>query len=281
MSGKSAAEVVTLESTAGEGENVAKALEHVASIVSTVKAALSPAAASGEIVEEDLEKARKGTFGALMKAMFPKKSEYDTMMSKMTKDFGLDANAKFQNQQPPVAKAKKPAEGSAAEEADESPDEAAAEGDEPKKPAKAKKSEPALEDPIDMLMSAISKANDVHTTEKAKHLTKARVEKLKQAAEILKVMIQDIEQGAMPKSTVAAGAGLGSSGIKDLESPMEQPVIKSKDELAEIISKAVIAATEPLRAELEAVKKAKPSSNGLEPTTETKQVAKSMWGGVL
>jgi hypothetical protein len=272
-------ESVAVESENDGGANVAKALGHVADIVKTLK---------GETVEEsDTEKAKKATLGNMVKAMgFTKKADYDAQMAKLEKDFGLDANAKFQNQQPPVAKAKKPLPPAAADD-DADDDETDDEDDDttPAKPkAKAKKSEPALTDPVDMLMTAISKELGVFQVEKAKHLTKARIEKLKQVQEVLKLLITEVEEATQPTNPMPAGttSTFNSSGIKDLEAPMEQPVIKSAEDLAVLIAKAVETANAPLRQELEAIKKAKPASQSLESETETKTAkSKSMWGGVL
>lgn len=291
MSGKNAAgETVTDESTSGESENVAKALEHVASIVSTVKAAMSPGAAVLQLPadDEDVAKGKSPTVGAMLKGIGLKKEDYDTAMSKLNKQFGLVADSKFQNQQPPVAKAKKPAEGSAEEEADESDDEAAAEGDKPK-PKKAKKSEPVSDDPVDMLMSAISKSYEEFSTEKAKHITKSRLANLKKAQEILKAMIDEIEEGTQPPVKMPASSGFGPSGVQSLLGDKTTSVSKATpgwDEAAvtKAITDGIAAAVAPLAAELESIKKARPASNSLEGEggTETKVAkGKSLFSGIL
>lgn len=286
MAGKG--EIATVEHEAGEGESVAKALEHVENIVKTVMRG-GDAPESEEGTAAAIEKARKTfTPAAMLKSIGLKKEDYDTAMSKLQKDFGLDANEKFQNMQPPLSKtakaAKKPAPAvdDAEDEADGGDDEEA-EGEKPNPKAKAKKSEPALADPVDMLMSAIQKMHGDIVVEKAKHLTKARVEKLKTMMETLKVMIAEVEEGTQPKGTVEAGNGstLNTSGIKDLESPMEQPVFKAAD-IEATVAKAVKAAVTPLLEEIEAIKKAKPVSNSLEGgETETKKAKPSLWGGLL
>lgn len=293
MAGKTGgAEAV--EISAGEGEHVAKALEHVANIVSTVKSSMG--ITDGVVEKADIdsgdaetEKAKKGaTLGAMVKAMgFTKKEDYDAQMAKLTKQFGLDANAKFQNMQPPVAKAKKPppAASNDTDDDDDADDEDEDDDNEPPAPkAKAKKSEPAAS-PIDTLMSAISKATTEFRVEKAKTMTKARVASLKAMQETLKLLIAEVEEATQPAVTMPAGDGttFNSSGIKDLESPMEQPVIKSMEDLAAVVAKAVTAATAPLKAEIEAIKKAKPASSSLEGEGGTVVNTKksSLWGGLL
>jgi hypothetical protein len=293
MSGKNAAgETVTEETNSGEGEHVAKALEHVASIVSTIKTAMSPGAAVLQLAtdEDDVTKGKTPTVGAMMKAIGLKKEDYDAAMSKLQKQFGLDANAKFQNQQPPVAKAKKPPmEGSAEEEADESDEEAAAEGDKPK-PKKAKKSEAVSDDPVDMLMAAISKSYEDFSVEKAKHITKSRLANLKKAQEILKAMIDEIEEGTQPPVKMPASSGFGPSGVQSLLGDKTQSVSKAAEpvwdeaKVTKAIQDGIAAAVAPLAAELEAVKKARPASNSLEGEggTESKvSKSKSLWGGVI
>jgi hypothetical protein len=255
------AERVTVEKTAGEND-VTAALQHVGAIVADIAkmagiampAAAAPAAGADEA--EAIEKAKKGqkytTMADMMKAA-GLEGEALTAALEKAKKAGFDPNQKFPTAQPPVTKA----------------DEGAA--------------TPALtsENVMDVVASAVSKA---------KQFTPDRIEKLKAAQEILKLLIDSVEQGTNPGVSTPSGTSFGASGVKDLTKPSETPTIKSAD--PEVVAaltnittvlKALTDKVATIEAETASIKKARPSSESLEGEggTETKTQKSSMWGGVL
>lgn len=280
MSGKTG-ETLAVEHDVADGENVAKALEHVSDIVKSVLAGTGGAASSEdeEDTAEAIAKARKSfTPGAMLKALGMKKgADYDAAMSKLQKAFGLSADEKFQNAQPPIAKAKKPA----AADPDEDEDDDTDEEEPPAKPfgKKAKKGvDPSAPSAVDELMSAISKA---------KHFTPERVDTLKKLMETLKAMLADVEQipqGTMPVGNTPTGTAATLSGINADMASLAVGTTKSISETPEFataVAKAVKEALAPLNESIEAIKKARPAPASGGDNTESTTVKKNLWSGVL
>lgn len=266
-----AAERVAVE-VPGEGNpEVTKALEHVSVIVKSLADAFAPKAeaddeeptAKGKKAkkappfmsdddEDDAAKAKKGyTLRAAMKALLPDlaEAEFENAM-KAFKKAGLDPDAKFQNQQPPVAKAA---------DADAGP-------------------EPLT---MDGLALAINKA---------KAFTPDRVSKMKAAFDILKLLLDDVGLGNVPGTSTPPLKTSPGSSIQDAlskETPTVKSADGGNGEgLEALISKALKPLFDRLDAtdkEVNAIKSAKRAPEGEHEggtTTNTKKSG-SLWSGVL
>lgn len=255
------AERVTVEKTAGDND-VTAALAHVGAIVADIaKMAGLPvpgaATAAAATSEDEVEKAKKGekytTMADMMKAAGLEGPALEAALEK-AKKAGFDPNQKFPTAQPPVKKADEGAAGAPSMTA---------------------------ENVMDVVATSISKA---------KQFTPDRIEKLKAAQEILKLLIDSVEQGTNPGVSTPGGTSFGGSGVKGLTEPNDKPVIKSTDpEVLKALSdittvlKGLTDKVAGLEAETASIKKARPASESLEEAggTDTKTQKSSMWSGVL
>jgi hypothetical protein len=126
---------------------------------------------------------------------------------------------------------------------------------------------------------------------KAKAFTPARIAKLAEAMEILKLVIESVQPNMSPKTRPSGSTQFGASGISDLSAGAKKPVVKSEEDAITEGFKEVAKAIESiggsvgkLNERIESIEKARAPSNSVEEDggTDTK-TAKSdgLWSGVL
>lgn len=257
----------------GEEERVNKALTAVngivANIVSLAKGGASADGNSGEPQGEpeptETEKAKKGkkNFGQMMKETLSKAGLQGDALEKAVDDaakaMGFNRDQEFPTASPPVTKAAEP------EPAPES----------------------STDDQSEASMMALA-----DSIQKAARLTPARVAKLSEALELLKLVIEGVQPNTSPPTRTPGNASFGASGVQSLMQPNTPPrVTKSadggEDEVLTQIAKGLTGLTEAfkdLNTRVEKVEKARPAPNSEDnggtngKPTETK---KSLWAGVL
>lgn len=124
---------------------------------------------------------------------------------------------------------------------------------------------------------------------KAKQFTPGRIAKLKEALDILKLVIESVQPNMSPATRTPGNNSFGASGVRDLTSPSKQPVVKSEDAVAEALKgvadvlKSLGGNVEKLNERVEAIEKVKTPSNSIEDDggTEDNKVEKGFWSGVL
>lgn len=172
------------------------------------------------------------------------------------------------------------------------------EGDSKAPPFKAKKAEekpvekseekPAEKKTEEVVKSAEDALNELgDSIKKAARLTPARIEKIREAMETLKLVIEGVEQGTAPSTKTPEGS-FGATGVKP---PTEKPVIKSAEggDALERITKALEGLGEEVKKaigglndRIDSIEKAKPAPAGEgESGTQTKTTQKSLWGGII
>lgn len=286
------AERVAVEQPAGDGANVAKALEHVNQIIDKIATVAKAAPASAPAVPEsdsddapettpdpedaDVEKAM--TAAGMLKAAGLSGEAYKAALEKLKKA-GVDPAMKMPMGKPPFAAKTKKAEESEG-------------GDEPLT--------------AEALQTAISKA---------KVFTPARIAKLNEAIETLKLLVESVAPGSAPKTKAPTSPSFGASGVTALtkaakalageddsdEEPTEKSAATSEvAALGGLVDKGFSAMADVLKSlgesmkelkqgldktngEVDSIKKARPASNAL-PSDETEtntQKSGSLWSGVL
>lgn len=147
------------------------------------------------------------------------------------------------------------------------------------KPAEAAKEEvvKSAEDALLELGTAI---------QKAARLTPARIEKIKEAMETLKLVIEGVEPGTAPSTKTPDGSfgasqvkPVGTEGkpvVKSAEGDSMDRIVKALEGLGEEVKKAIGGLTE----RVDNIEKAKPAPAG-EGDSATQKTQKSIWGGVL
>jgi hypothetical protein len=258
MAGKASddAERVAVEQPAAD-EAVSKALEHVSNIVENVAKAFGLPAAKPEGAPA-VTPVAVATEEGVEKAMTMKDlmkamgMKDDEETEKKLKAAGFDPSQKFPTAKPPVAKTTKALE---------------------------------AEEPFTM-------AGFTDLITKAKKFTPGRVEKLRQAAEVLKGLLEEIDeipQGTMPGVSPGGSTQFGASGVKDLtsgatvmKSSTDPAILAALTDLATIV-KSIKDDHIALKGEVEAVSKARPASESLEGAggTESKVAKSALWSGVL
>ena len=268
---QSAAERVSMEQPAGDGAAVAKAMEHVNSIVSSIAkmagekqepeatgaesketstAKSSEEGAGEELVEPtqeemaaDVEKAKKGGFPKMLfKQMLMKAGVKDAgalkgILEGLEKQFG-------------------------------------ASGINPK--GDMKKTTKAAETAV-----------TVEMLQKAAAFTPERVEALQEAFDTLKLVIEAIAPNASPATKVPESTnGLGGSGVTELSAGSPKPVMKSAEEESEVLKalNGLSSVVKNLAERVEGIEKAKPASNSIEEEGGSETTTKksgSLWGGLL
>ena len=255
------AERVAVEQPAAGDESVSKAMEHVNAIVSNIESivknatgvsaqAAAPAATVATETQATDEDVEKGftSLKTLLTKAGMKGDEADAAMEKL-KAAGFDPSTKF-----PMAQ-------------------------KPAKTAKALDNAAVESLTLDTLSDAITKA---------KQFTPERIQKLKDALEILKMVIDGVAVGQSPNSTVPQLTTFPSTSQIETASPA--PVIKAaggENALVEAIKSAlapVVTTVQALAGKVEAIEKARPATNSVEGdgSTDAKTTKNgSMWTGVL
>lgn len=247
---------------------VAKALGHVNAIVERI-AGLVPAkttkaagpedeeAPAGDEPGDDSEEVavEKATMKSVLQACGMSQEQMKKAMG-MMKAAGFDPNQKFPTAQKPVAKAAEPAQPAA-----------------PAAPAQT-------ETPFTMEGFA-------DAVKKAASFTPARIAQLKQAHDVLKLVLEAVAPDASPQNNLPQVAVHPNvSGISSLSSPEKTPVVKSAEgapELVEVL-KNLGEGIGKLTERVEAIEKVRPASNSVADAggTESKtQKSAGLWLGVL
>ncbi len=161
--------------------------------------------------------------------------------------------------------------------------------EEEKKPVEKSEEKPVEKKTEEVVKSAEDALNELgDSIKKAARLTPARIEKIREAMETLKLVIEGVEQGTSP-STKTPDGSFGASQVKPTGTE-PKPVVKSEggdafdrivkalEGLGDEVKKAIGGLTE----RVDNIEKAKPAPAGEgEQGTQTKTVSKSMWGGVI
>lgn len=288
------AQRVTLDVPAADGEAVAKAMEHVSSIVDSIadlakSAATAPVAAddddgdepddsadAGDETEEAGTEKGKMPPGAgggagkfprgLFKQMLQKAGIQDAGALKLLLD-GL--SKQFESRppaggQPPLKGGMKPGMKTGMKPG--------------MKTAKAADEPEATPVTLEML-------------QKAAVFTPERVAALQSAFETLKMVIEAISPGQSPATRTPSTTQFGASGVRELANPIMIPTVKNEggDEPEGIIQlaqtlKSIGDTLQILDGRVQAIEKARPPSNSVEGdggTDSTQQTQKSLWAGVL
>lgn len=239
------------------GESVAKAMEHVNGIVGNIMklVAKSDSGTSTTTEEETTSEvdAEKATIKSVLAAMGLKGKAMDEAMAKLKKA-GFEPGMKFPSAKAPVTKA--------ADEGGEG------EGDE---------DEAISVDDMPLTIGAI---------QKAAAFTPTRITQLKAAVDTLKLVLESIGVGQAPATRVpGVETHPNASAISDLAKPKKQPVMKSGNEMLDVL-KALGGAVEKLGERIDSIEKARQGSNSVEEDaggndTDSVQTTKSIWSGVL
>lgn len=250
--------------------SVTKALAHVESIVKNITEAVAPEpapeaapAATTESAEvekaEEVETEKGMTIEAAMKASGLTGEPLEKAIVNMEKATGLQRTQPF-NSKPPLAKTKKAAE---------------------------PESQPAVvaEEDAPLTIGGLAEA-----IEKAKAFTPGRIEQLKKAEEILKLILQGVAPGTSPAtSTPGVAMHPNPNTSATLTKPSPQASVRksaedgavNENEFAEVL-KGLGELIKGFDDRLEKVEKARPASNSLPQETESQTpVQKSIWAGVL
>jgi len=280
----SEAQRVTLDVPAADGEAVAKAMEHVSSIVDSIadlakSAAIAPAADdeddsddddADETTDAEKAKAMKPAAGAgggpgkfprnlfkqmLLKAGITDSETLKLLLGGLQKQFESRPPA---GGQPPMKSGMKPGMKTSK-----------ASGGEPEAPA---------DTPVTLEM-----------LQKAAVFTPERVAALQSAFETLKMVIEAIQPGQVPATRTPSTTQFGASGVRELANPIMTPTVKSEGEgepatqLA-VTLKSIGETLKTLDGRVQAIEKARPASNSVEGdggTDNNHKTEKSLWAGVL
>lgn len=244
-------EAVRVASPAGDGEHVAKAVEHVNSIIDKItkmvptQKAEEPEETKTAKAEEE-EATETPTLKSVLSMLGLKGEAMEAAVSKL-KGAGLDADMAFPSAQEPVAKA---------EEAEETEE---------------------VNEDTPLTIGAL---------QKAAAFTPGRTKKLEEAYEALKLVLEAIGVGQSPSTKAPTVESHGNpSGVNALAAPKRRPVMKSEEEpdFVEAI-KSLATAVGSLTERVESVEKAREASNSVEDEgTTDSNVKKSsgMWSGIL
>jgi len=242
----------------GDGEAVAKAMEHVNGIVANIMTMVAQKNA-GNADDGDTDSTEDGddvdtekaTLKGVLAAMGMSGDDMKKAMDKLKKA-GFDPNMKFPSAKAPVAKA------------------ADGEGDE----------EEALVDEDDQPLTFA-------TLQKAARFTPSRVAKIQEAVDALKLILEAIGQGQSPMTrTPGVESHPNPNTTRGLAGAEKKPVMKSADgELAPVL-KALGDAVGKLDERLASIEKARQGSNSVEddadaPDSDSVKTEKSIWSGVL
>lgn len=248
--GEEVAAVAVSQETQGSPADVAKALEGVNAILNTVIKAVNgaePADASAG-AEEDTEKAAKEP-DAMMKAFM------DAGLDKAAAAKACAAAKKFNL--PPMPPVKKEGEGEAAETQEGA--------------AETQKGED--ENPLALVIDAL---------QKGARFTPPRVKQLKEALELLKLVMEGIGHGEAPKAKLPGSTSFGASGVKKGEEQVDDAVTKALSQLTETVA-SLAEIVKGLGGRVDGIENARPASNSLEGDggTDTKPTKKSasLWAG--
>lgn len=256
----SGAERVPVE--VGDGEAVAKAMEHVNGIVANIMEMVTQKSAATESKEEASTEGdetpeeevdtEKGSIKSILAAMGMKGDAMKTAMEKLKKA-GFDPNMKFPNAKAPVSKA--------------------AEGEE----EQTEDDDQVNLDSVPLTIGAI---------QKAAAFTPTRVSQLQSAVETLKLVLEAIGVGQVPKTRTPGVETHGNpSSTRGLAGAEKKPVMKAADGDLAAVLKSLGDAVGGLSERLEAIEKTRTASNSVEDDadntdTDTK-TQKSMWSGLL
>lgn len=237
----------------GDEAEVAKALKHVNDIVNTITQAFVNKSAEAPAAETPAAEAAT------------EEDDVTKSLKGMLKTIGLEGKA-----------------------ADEAIDKLKKAGFDPKKgiPSFAKTTKATTEEPpVEEASTPLTIDGLTEAIAKAAVFTPGRVEKLKEAMETLKMLLEAVAPNTSPKTKTPGNASLGASGVNSLSSGAPEPVVKAA-ELTAILEKALQPFTEKLEGvvkEVETIKSARPPSNSLESddNATSTPTAKSIWSGVL
>lgn len=281
------AQRVAVEVQAADTDTVAKAMEHVSTIVGTIAelaksnqastettstaAATTTAEANDEADGDDEgDETTQKAGGAAAAGKFPRQLFKQMLKSAGVTDAGalnslLDGLSKQFNGMPMAAK--------------------------PEKGAKTTKS--ANEQTAETSGTPLT----VEMLQKASQLTPERVSALQSAFNTLKMVIEAITPGESPATHTPAGASLGGSAVRDLTSPNTTPTIKSAvsadvsdKQLVETLKsiadtlKGFAETQKALDGRVAAIEKTRPASNSVEGdggTDSNTTKSKNIWAGVL
>lgn len=265
--------------------DVSKALAHVDGIVAKIATLVTaksekqaPPADSDEGDDESTEETETEKAAKTLKGVLAKCGMDQTMAKTVyssLKAAGFDLSSKAATGKGGFPFPPKPGKGKGAKGGDDEPD-----GDEVKEKTKKAAAEDDADAPLTM-------ANFATAVQKAAAFTPARIEQLKNAQEILKLMLEAVTPGTSPDSSVPAVSSHGNaSGVSDLTKPNTKPSVptmKSADgEIVQLI-KSLAGAVDGLVDRVQAIEKARPGSNAVteEGGTDTNVAKSSMWKGVL
>jgi len=263
--------VVSVEDTENnENNDVAKAMEHVNSIVENIaKMTLKTKEGEDQEVDEIKENVEKqndqenesenesecDVEKSSIKSVLSSAGLEKEMLEKVCASFkklGLDPNASFPSAKPPVKKS-----------ADEDTDDNCVSEDQP------------------MTMQGF-----VDAVSKAAAFTPSRIQQLKQAQEILKLMLESVAPNMSPATNVPGMMQHSNpSGTSKLSSPKKMPKI-SKSENNEIVEaiKSFEGEIKKINERVEAIEKARNPSNSVddEGVTDSKvEKSNDLWEGAL
>lgn len=254
----------------GSDSAVQKAIQHVNSIVENiVKVATEKnqsvdgndeGAQSVDSGDTDTQDVSKSTIKSVLSALGMKGDDMKKACDKL-KAAGFNPDQKFPSAQPPV---KKDASGEAEAETQKSD------------------TDPIVEDqPLTMqsLAEAVSKAAA---------FTPGRIEQLRSAQEILKLVLEAVAPNAVPKTKVpGVESHSNPSAVADLTQPQKKPVMKSaegnNDELVSTL-KALADGVKNLTERVESIEKTRNASNSVEQDGDTEtntQKNQGLWNGLL
>ena len=249
--GEDVAAVAVSQEPNGSPADVAKALEGVNAILNTVMKAVG---------KDEPSKAEKPAEETEMAAKPGK--EPDAMM-KAFMATGMDEKAaakacaiarKFN--MPPMPPVKK----------EDSEGDTAADGE----IADAQKSDTEESNPLEAVIDAL---------QKGARFTPPRVQKLKEALELLKLVMEGIGHGEAPKAKLPSTASFGTSGVKKGD---DEQVTKALAQLVETVG-TLAETVKGLGGRVDDIENARPPSNSLEGDggTDSKATKKStsMWAG--
>lgn len=247
---------------------VQKAIEHVNSIVDNITKVVTEktksASDSDQSVDSgDTQDVSKATIKSVLSALGMKGDDMKKACDKL-KAAGFNSDQKFPSAQPPVKK------------------DASGDSDEGEADTKKSDTDPIVEDqPLTMqgLVDAVSKAAA---------FTPGRIKQLQDAQDILKLVLEAVAPGAVPKTKVpGVESHSNPSAVSDLSQPKKKPVMKSADgENDELVStlKSLADGVKNLTERVESIEKTRNASNSVEEDGDTDtntQKNQGLWNGLL
>jgi hypothetical protein len=257
----------------GSESSVQKAIEHVNSIVENITKVVTVKNQGAEGNEQDNAQSAdsgdttdvsKATIKSVLSALGMSGDDMKKACDKL-KAAGFNPNQQFPSAQPPVKKDAK-GEGSEGETETQKSDTDSVVQDQP------------------LTMQSLAEA-----VQKAAAFTPSRIEQLKNAQEILKLVLEAVAPNTSPKTKVpGVESHSNPSAVSDLSQPTKKPVMKNADDNGEFVTalKALADGVKTLTERVENIEKTRNASNSVEDDGDTDtntdtQKSKGLWNGLL